>query len=98
LFSNEIFNMVTVVVVTGAPVTRYLPVEPTAPVMVVAANAFLVEAAKSPHPTIASPSNGRMFLERSSWNIFLSPCVVVEGVASTSTRVKADEMEVVGDP
>jgi hypothetical protein len=44
------------VVVTGAPVTRYLPLEPTAPVMVVEAIAFLAQAAKSPNPKTRSPS------------------------------------------
>lgn len=58
-FSNENFNVVVVVAVTGAPVTRYLPLEPTIPVMVVEARAFLVETAKIPNPTIRSPSNAR---------------------------------------
>jgi hypothetical protein len=57
LFSNESFNTVAVVAVavTGAPVTRYLPLGPTNPVMVVEANAFAVEIAKSPNPTVKNP-------------------------------------------
>jgi hypothetical protein len=73
-FSNESFNIVVVVVVTGAPVTRYLPLVPTVPVMVVEARALPVETAKIPNPTIKIPSNARKltasFLERSCWNIF----------------------------
>jgi hypothetical protein len=53
LFPNEIFSTVAVVVVTGAPVTKNFPVAPTVPVMVVAAKALPVEAAKSAStPTI----------------------------------------------
>ena len=46
-FPNEIFNTAAVVVVIGAPVTKNFPVAPTVPVMVIAANAFPVEDAKS---------------------------------------------------
>src|SRR5579872_5323532 len=58
-FSNESFKIVTAVVVTGAPVTRYLPLVPTVPVMVVAPKAFPAEAATRPEPTIRSPTAAR---------------------------------------
>jgi hypothetical protein len=102
LFSNASVNTFAVVVVTGAPETRYLPLGPTVPVIVVEAKAFLVGTAKSPHPTIRSPSNARKLsagpalLERSCWNIFFSPSAVLGGIAFTRTRVKPHGIEVVG--
>ena|ERR1700733_11697820 len=47
VFSKDSFNTAAVVVATGEPVTRYLPVVPTVPVMVVEASALPSEAAKS---------------------------------------------------
>ena len=58
LFSNESFNTVTAVVVTGAPVTKYLPLGPTVPVMMVTADAFLAETVRSPEPDGQKPDQG----------------------------------------
>jgi hypothetical protein len=65
VFSKESFSTAAEVVVTGAPLTRYLPLASTVPVIVVEAKALPVEATMS---AAAPMSESNLCL-----NIFVPP-------------------------
>jgi len=83
MFSKEIFNTAAVVAVTGEPLTRYLPVVPTVPVMVVEATKVPIDTANN----VAAPMTCRTQLKHymgifsvlNCLNILVPPIWSMEG-------------------